>query len=38
VGNFVTDVRGREIPGNRGSSWPECWSRVAVWPAEVSPQ
>ncbi|MFM2153498.1 MAG: hypothetical protein RL199_1933, partial [Pseudomonadota bacterium] len=38
VGNFVTDPRGREIPGNRGSAWPECWSRAPVWPSEVSPR
>ena len=38
VGNFVTDPRGREIPGNRGSAWPEYWSRAPVWPSEVSPQ
>ncbi|MFM2151688.1 MAG: hypothetical protein RL199_123 [Pseudomonadota bacterium] len=38
VGNFVTDPRGREIPGNRGSAWPSSWSRAPVWPSEVSPR
>ncbi len=31
VGNFVTDGEGREIPGNRGSAWPEAWRAEAVW-------
>lgn len=31
VGNFVTDASGREIPGNRGSAWPEAWRSEAVW-------
>lgn len=30
VGNFVTDHEGREIPGNRGSAWPEAWAG-SVW-------
>jgi hypothetical protein len=31
VGNFVTDATGREIPGNRGSAWPEAWRSAGVW-------
>ena len=31
-GNFVTDPTGREIPGNRGSVWPETWSEEPIWP------
>lgn len=31
VGNFVTDGTGREIPGNRGSAWPEAWRTESVW-------
>ncbi|MES2643492.1 MAG: hypothetical protein V4850_28670 [Myxococcota bacterium] len=31
VGNFVTDATGREIPGNRGSAWPEAWRSEGVW-------
>lgn len=30
-GNFVTDLEGREIPGNRGSAWPEAWSKASIW-------
>jgi hypothetical protein len=32
VGNFVTAADGREIPGNRGSAWPEAWARTTLWP------
>jgi len=31
VDNFVTDPDGREIPGNRGSQWPQAWRDAAVW-------
>ncbi|MDP2311692.1 MAG: hypothetical protein Q8P41_02210 [Pseudomonadota bacterium] len=31
IGNFVTDAGGREIPGNRGSAWPEAWRAENVW-------
>ena len=30
----VTDPSGREIPGNRGSAWPEAWRREALWEDE----
>ena len=30
-GNFVTDADGREIPGNRGSNWPETLRSENVW-------
>lgn len=29
--NFVTDPNGREIRGNRGSDWPDEWSKETVW-------
>jgi hypothetical protein len=29
--NFVVDPEGREIPGNRGSAWPEAWRGELVW-------
>ena len=29
--NFVTDADGREIPGNRGSDWPEALRNENVW-------
>lgn len=29
--NFVTDLNGKEIPGNTGQSWPESWSQENVW-------
>lgn len=32
VGNFVTDPSGREIPGNRGSAWPQHAAQSIVWP------
>jgi hypothetical protein len=32
VGNFVTASDGREIPGNRGSAWPENLRHQPVWP------
>ncbi|MFZ5478573.1 MAG: hypothetical protein ACOZNI_17515 [Myxococcota bacterium] len=31
MGNFVTDPFGREIPGNRGSAWPEAWRSERPW-------
>jgi len=31
VGNFATDPDGRDIPGNRGTPWPDDWRREAVW-------
>jgi hypothetical protein len=31
VGNFVTAPDGREIPGNRGSPWPQAWAQEPVW-------
>jgi len=31
VGNFVTDARGREIDGNRGSAWPAAWRAERPW-------
>ena len=31
VGNFLTDPEGAEIPGNRGSAWPEAWAESLVW-------
>ncbi|MDP2304634.1 MAG: hypothetical protein Q8P18_01235 [Pseudomonadota bacterium] len=31
VGNFVIDGAGREIPGNRGSAWPDAWRSEALW-------
>lgn len=31
VGNFVTDPQGREIPGNRGSVWPQSLRARALW-------
>ena len=31
VGNFAISADGREIPGNRGSRWPEPWRRERVW-------
>jgi hypothetical protein len=33
VGNFVTDPEGREVPGNRGTLWPEAWADAPVWSA-----
>jgi hypothetical protein len=30
-GNFVRDPEGGEIPGNRGSAWPEAWSTERPW-------
>lgn len=33
VGNFVTDPEGREIPGNRGISWPDALRDVVVFSA-----
>lgn len=32
-GNFVTDRDGREIPGNRGTAWPDEWAEETVWSA-----
>lgn len=29
--NFVTSPSGREIPGNRGSAWPEAWRTEVPW-------
>lgn len=29
--NFVTSPEGREIPGNRGSPWPEAWRQERPW-------
>lgn len=29
--NFVRDGTGREIPGNRGSSWPRAWQEEWPW-------
>ena len=34
VGNFACDPTGREIPGNRGSAWPERLRSQPVWPSE----
>lgn len=31
-GNFVADPDGRDIGGNRGSSWPQAWREEVVWP------
>ena len=31
VGNFLCDPDGVEIPGNRGSAWPEAWASSPVW-------
>lgn len=31
IGNFVTDVHGVEIPGNRGSAWPAAWAQERPW-------
>jgi len=31
VGNFVVDPDGREVPGNRGSAWPEAWRQERPW-------
>ena len=31
VGNFVSDSEGKEIPGNRGSAWPEVWRQERPW-------
>lgn len=31
AGNFVTGPEGREIPGNRGSAWPESARHSHVW-------
>jgi hypothetical protein len=31
VGNFVTDPSGADIPGNRGSVWPEALRRAVVF-------
>lgn len=31
VGNFVTDPDGKEIPGNRGSTWPTAWRAERPW-------
>lgn len=31
VGNFVVSDDGREIPGNRGSAWPQAWANRAPW-------
>ncbi len=31
VGNFVTDPGGADIPGNRGSAWPEGLRRAVVF-------
>ena len=31
IGNFATSVDGREIPGNRGASWPEKWRKEVLW-------
>lgn len=30
-GNFVVDADGREVPGNRGSAWPEAWRTERPW-------
>ncbi|MEE8408363.1 MAG: hypothetical protein V3T05_02040 [Myxococcota bacterium] len=32
--NFVVAPNGREIPGNRGSLWPEAWRNEIVWTVE----
>jgi hypothetical protein len=29
--NFVTAADGREIPGNRGSAWPQAWAGEVLW-------
>ena len=31
VGNFVVSPENQEIPGNRGSLWPEGWRQVDPW-------
>jgi hypothetical protein len=31
VGNFVTDPSGADIPGNRGTPWPEALRRAVVF-------
>lgn len=31
VNNFVTSPGGREIPGNRGSPWPQAWANEPVF-------
>ena len=31
--NFVRDPDGQEIPGNRGSAWPDAWSKASLWDA-----
>jgi hypothetical protein len=31
VGNFVTDPEGKDIPGNRGSAWPEALRSARLW-------
>lgn len=30
-GNFVTSPEGREIAGNRGSTWPKAWAEELLW-------
>jgi hypothetical protein len=30
-GNFVSDANGREIPGNKGSEWPQIFKGEALW-------
>jgi hypothetical protein len=30
-GNFVTNAEGQDIPGNRGSDWPEALRHESVW-------
>jgi hypothetical protein len=37
-GNFVTDPEGKEIPGNRGSAWPEALRRTKLWANETGIQ
>lgn len=32
--NFVVSPDGREIPGNRGSPWPEAWRDEILWDVE----
>ena len=32
AGNFITAPDGREIPGNRGSAWPQQWREEILWP------
>jgi hypothetical protein len=36
LGNFVTDADGREIPGNRGSAWPESLRRAPAFGAPAA--